>query len=316
MRRFTLNLADNPRGQDPRIGFFKAVTTAYPDLGLSEDKSIIVMVMDSATIDEPNRAFVRIQKDATNSAVYYDFLYNRFNVNDYIKNPYWTASEVTVVQGLKNSEALVAYVANKAKLNFTASDIWLEISNITYTGGKKQPNFLFKAIDSSLWWRGWLNLWLHSGGDVDPDPPDPDPDPDPEPTDGYQIFPQLLVPFTITVDNETGKFGNWICPPYDQAIGRLLVLMPKPDDAQIVESPKGVILPSGNSEKLKAGAEYRILNLTNEDVDIATAYQQSIIRPMYTSTGFLPNNGYTRFICYNETTKAMYTLGLSWWMQS
>lgn len=99
MRRFTLNLADNPRGQDPRIGFFKAVTTAYPDLGLSEDKSIIVMVMDSATIDEPNRAFVRIQKDATNSAVYYDFLYNRFNVNDYIKNPYWTASEVTVVQG-------------------------------------------------------------------------------------------------------------------------------------------------------------------------------------------------------------------------
>ncbi|MFO5615129.1 hypothetical protein ACLBQC_31710, partial [Klebsiella pneumoniae] len=82
-----------------------------------------------------------------------------------------------------------------------------------------------------------------------------------------------------------------------------VVLIPKPDDAQIAESPKGVILPSGNSEKLKAGAEYRILNLTNEDVDIATAYQQSIIRPMYTSTGFLPNNGYTRCCCFYGTLK-------------
>lgn len=167
MRQFTLNLSDNPRGADPKTGLYAGINRLYSSLGLQANNSSIVKLISSATPTEPGRAFVRIQKGEDISDIY-DFYFTRFDITQYVKNPFWTASQITQAKAAKNSAGLIQLIANRANMNFRAADFWSDATAIDYTGGVVTPNFLFKALYNNIYFYGEVNLWLHNGQSPQP----------------------------------------------------------------------------------------------------------------------------------------------------
>lgn len=172
MRQISITLADNPLGASPLVGLYKAINTRYASLGLTQANSRVLRVQPAATQERPNQSVVFIQKGTSYDTIY-DFYYDRFNINEYVKNPYWTAEEVIKVKDMESSAEVLNEVAKKSKLNLTASDAWTSDTSIDYTGGIVGPNWLLKSTYNSIYFTGELVLWLHSGGNT----PGPDPEP-------------------------------------------------------------------------------------------------------------------------------------------
>ena len=195
MRRISISLDDNPIGADPLIGLYNGINAEHAELELTQENSVVILVKAAATRQRPLQTVVIIQKDNDYDKTY-EFYYDRYDVNEYIKNPYWTSEEEAIVRALDNSADLLVEIANKSGLNLTEKDVWINDTSIRYTGGTKTPNWLFKSIFNSIYFTGELVLWLHSGG------ADPDPDPDPDPEGSYEhIFEGKLSTY-IQPDQE------------------------------------------------------------------------------------------------------------------
>lgn len=279
MYQFTLKLEDNPRLQDPRIGFFKAINEAHPELGLDESKAIIKSIMNAASLERPNRAIVTIQKSKETPDDYYTFFYDRFNINKFIKNPYFTKEELNVVTQFTNSEELLNYIAVKANLNFNADEFFTNPSTIRYAGGSVYPNFYLESVIYSLWWTGSMVLWLHSGGDT-PDPVDPYDFP-------VQFFPELTVmpdaDGVVDLRNRKDILGKtvtiWNNPEYE-SYSEVMIRMP-----QFTSSDVGI----------KIGSEFRIAN--------ASTYQTTRLSQGEVDTNYYGLKGPQYYLdsgCYNK----------------
>ncbi|QBX32340.1 hypothetical protein [Pseudomonas phage PA1C] len=223
MRQISISLTDNPIGASPLVGLYKAINAKYSSLGLTQANSRVIRVQPAATKERPNQTVVFIQKGTSYDTIY-DFYYDRFNLNDFIENPYWTASEVEELQQMENSTEVLGEVARKSTLNLTKSDIWVNDTSIDYTGGQVGPNWLLKSIYNSLYFTGELVLWLHSGGDG--------PGPEPEPIDGFyeHIFEGSISNYI------TGTFGNpgyYVSLSVQQNGNRVYVLEPIPEGEKV-----------------------------------------------------------------------------------
>ncbi|AEH03605.1 hypothetical protein AVT69_gp180 [Pseudomonas phage PhiPA3] len=301
MRRITLKLADNPIGANPLVGLYKAITATYANLGLTQANSAVIKIQPAATLEEPNLTIVVVRKDNDPNKDY-EFFYNRFNINTYINNPYWTEAEVPVVQAINNSKELLAKIATKSTLNLTEKDVWVNIASIDYAGGTITPNWLMTCISNSVYFTGKLILWLHGGGG---------PGPDPEPGDGdySQMFPALFLKPVQTGVIETFITYTYPVPTYAEAIGRTLVYLPPPANNWTLDDDtdeNGVILPNtsnGNAATVKAGMEYRIANRNTATLRLRVDYNNDFLKEGPSMIRFVQLGPWqrTRAVCYENT---------------
>lgn len=160
MYRLTFTLADNARGSTPLVNLYRLISQQYASLGLTQANSRVVMLITHTDRLNPNRAYLQIAR-LSNPNTTYEFQFDRFNVNDLIRNPVWTAGELPPIVALPTSAALLNALATKLNLNLTPADFWVDASGIEYAGGTIRPNWILKSRFDSIFWCGELNLHLH-----------------------------------------------------------------------------------------------------------------------------------------------------------
>lgn len=156
-----LNLEDNEIGSNPEYGLYKSIGDTYPELELNSENSTIIKVIAAESREFRNRACATISRNAQPDETYVIF-FDRWDINEFISNPYFQQEELEEIQELSSSEALLEKIRNKSGLNFTPETHWVDKSSIDYTGGEVGPNFLLKTIYNSIYFKGEIVLWLHS----------------------------------------------------------------------------------------------------------------------------------------------------------
>lgn len=160
MKFIQLDLSKNPLGSDPVENFYRLLVEQYPDDNLTSQNSSIVSVYNYQDRYSETTARVTISENShpLNKHIYY---IKRFNLEEFIKNPFFSSVEIATVKAMNNSYDLLNYIADKLNVNITEHDVLIEHSYIDYTGGTTTPNWLMQTIESSLWFYGKINLWLH-----------------------------------------------------------------------------------------------------------------------------------------------------------
>lgn len=161
MKFFELPLAENTLGSDPIVHLYKAVTSTYPEDGITRDNSRILKIQPSATTTYPNLTYLRIQKGDDPQDVY-EYFYNRYNINDYLTNPIFTTAEAKQAAKLPNSAKLIDAISAKTQLNFRPNDFWTSINSLDYSGGTVGPNWFMQSVFDSVYWCGDMYVWLHT----------------------------------------------------------------------------------------------------------------------------------------------------------
>jgi hypothetical protein len=160
MYRLTVSLAANPRGSDPLTNLYALIKAQYPSLGLTRANSQVTKLQGFRNSLNPNRAYLRIVRNGQPNQ-FYEFTYDRFDIAQYLRNPFFTAAELTQIAAFTNDQQVLAFLATKANLNFTPEDFWVEGTSRTYAGGSTKPNWLVKTQYDSIFWLGEFNLHLH-----------------------------------------------------------------------------------------------------------------------------------------------------------
>lgn len=160
MKFVRLDLSKNPLGSNPVDNFFTVLQEQYPDDGITKDNANILSVYNYQDRYSETTARVEIAKNEA-PLVKYIYYVKRFNLEQFIKNPLFTSVEINTVRAIENSFDLLKYIADKLNINLTEHDIFIEHGYIDYSGGTITPNWLMQSIESSLWFYGKINLWLH-----------------------------------------------------------------------------------------------------------------------------------------------------------
>jgi hypothetical protein len=161
MNFFTLPLADNILGSDPVVHLYKALTAAFPELGLTRANSKIIKIQPAVTDRDPTRTYLLIQKGNSPQDVH-EFFYLRYDINHYLKNPIFDTAEALAAAQLQSSAKLVETIATKVNLNFRPSDFWTSISTLQFSGGTNPPNWHMRSVYNSVYWCGDMVVWLHT----------------------------------------------------------------------------------------------------------------------------------------------------------
>jgi len=161
MKTFELPIDVNKLGSDPLVHLYNALNSTYPADGLTSANSRILKIQPAATASNPNLTYLRIQK-GENEGDIYEYFYNRYNINDYLKNPIFTSSEAVRASKLPDSVKLVGMISTKVKLNFLGSDFWTSINSLDFSGGTVTPNWLMQSTYNSIYWCGSMYVWLHT----------------------------------------------------------------------------------------------------------------------------------------------------------
>lgn len=161
MKLFELPLEVNIVGSDPLTHLYNALTSRYPEYGLTRQNSKILKIQPSATTTYPNLTYLKIQKGVDPEDVY-EFFYNRYDINDLLTNPIFTTAEAKVAAALPNSVKLVNAISTKTNLNFKATDFWTSINSLDFCGGTDKPNWLMQSAYDSVYWCGSMYVWLHT----------------------------------------------------------------------------------------------------------------------------------------------------------
>jgi len=161
MKIFELPLSVNTLGSDPTLHLFKALDEAYPEYELTRENSKILKIQPAATSTYPNLTYLRIQKgDDPEDTL--EFFYNRYNINDYITNPMFTATEAAAAAKLPSSAKLVDAISAKLQLNMQPNDFWTSINSLDFSGGTDGPNWFMQSVYDSVYWCGSMYVWLHT----------------------------------------------------------------------------------------------------------------------------------------------------------
>lgn len=161
MKTFELPLNVNTLGSDPITHLYNALNAAFPADGLTRTNSRILKIQPSATPTFPNLTYLRIQKGSNEQDIF-EYYYNRYNINDYLTNPIFTAAEALQASRLSNSVKLVDAISAKVKLNFKGTDFWTSINSLDFSGGTTTPNWLMQSQYDSVYWCGSMYVWLHT----------------------------------------------------------------------------------------------------------------------------------------------------------
>lgn len=161
MNSFTLPLDKNTVGADSLALLYTAINAAYPTHKLTKANSKVIKIQPAESPLYPTRTYLRIQKGTDEQAIY-EYFYNRYNINDYLKNPVFTKTEAAAAAKLSNSEKLVALLATKTRQNFRSVDFWTDPVTLPLSGGKVPPNWYMESVSDSIYWCGELELWLHT----------------------------------------------------------------------------------------------------------------------------------------------------------
>lgn len=161
MNYFELPLAPNTIGSDPVTNLFIAINAAFPQHGLIQSQCKILKIQPAATDTYPNLTYLRIQMGPDEQNIF-EYFYNRYNINDYLKNPIFTEAEALQASKLPNSVKLVAAISAKTNQNFRAADFWTSINSLDFSGGRVTPNWYMQAIYDSVYWCGDMYVWLHT----------------------------------------------------------------------------------------------------------------------------------------------------------
>lgn len=161
-----LSLANNPKGSDPIDGFYSAINDQHPRLQLTRDNSKIVLTKSYADLQYSNRTITIIKEHAVPYKEHV-FIYLRFDVTEWLDNPFFTALETINIIDSESSATLLEVVATRLNLNLRAEGFWVESTHMDFTGGEVTPNFLLTATNDNLWFMGSKILWIHNG-ETDP----------------------------------------------------------------------------------------------------------------------------------------------------
>lgn len=159
MLRIELDLADNPIGADPKVGLYKAINRKYASYELSLTNSKIIDLRSYSRSTDPRLTRVVIQHNTTFE--YYEFYYSRFDLNEYISNPFWTPSDQSALSKLKNSLDLVKMIGSKVGLNLNDDTHWVDQHSLNLAGGSVTPNFSLRSLYNSVYFVGDQVVWLY-----------------------------------------------------------------------------------------------------------------------------------------------------------
>lgn len=162
MRNISIKLEDNPISGDAITGLYTAINTSYPELNLTKENSTIIDIRSAIYKSEPNRTRLFIKKNDVPD-LYFEFFYNRFNVNDLFTNPYFEGNEISTIQSIETSVELLEYIKEKSSINLSEKDFWVDKAGIDYSGGEITPNWILRSMDNSPYFTGTITLWLHNG---------------------------------------------------------------------------------------------------------------------------------------------------------
>ena len=154
-----LDLKDNPIGADPKVGLYKAVNRKYASYKLTAANSKVIDLRSYSRSTDPRLTRVVIQHNTTFE--YYEFYYSRFDLNEYIRNPFWTPSDRSALSKLKNSLDLIKLIGRKTGLNLNDNTHWTDLNEIKLAGGSVTPNFSLRSLYNSVYFVGDQILWLH-----------------------------------------------------------------------------------------------------------------------------------------------------------
>lgn len=162
MNVYTLPTDSYPLQLPSREAFYQLVNTHYPELGLTIENSQILHLQAYPRFGQPGRtrAVVVHNNDRHTEYVFY---YQRLRISDYVRNPFFEASELEHVQGLPTDTQLLAYIAEKLGITLYPEDFEVDERFINYAGGLKTPNWRLKARHNSPVWYGEVVVHLHDG---------------------------------------------------------------------------------------------------------------------------------------------------------
>lgn len=154
-----LDLKDNPIGADPKVGLYKAINRKYASYELTTANSKVVDLRSYNRSTDPRLTRVVIQHNTTFE--YYEFYYSRFDLKEYISNPFWSPSDQSALSKLKNSLDLITMISSKTGLNLNEDTHWVDRSELKLAGGSVTPNFSLRSLYDSVYFVGDQILWLY-----------------------------------------------------------------------------------------------------------------------------------------------------------
>lgn len=158
MRILKLNISDLTQGKDPVIIFYNQLNSQFNDLGLTVSNSYISKVCGFYSAEFPNRAFVTVS--LRDSDVKYDFIYDRFNIENLIRDRGdLDSSERLEVLVENESEKIIEILSEKHNINYLPEDFWVDFGFIEFADSEKE-RFILEATFDSLWFTGKVNLDL------------------------------------------------------------------------------------------------------------------------------------------------------------
>lgn len=157
MRLLTLDLADNPLGADPTVGFFKALKLLEPTLNKTNVKIKTVQSFESS--DYPNRTIVTLSS-LTDNLLEYQFIYDRFDIEKLLEGFKFTTAEKTSIKNAHSSTKLVNVVATRKALNLKPVEFWTHPNYLELAGGSSGDNFILEPAYDNLWFTGKCILSL------------------------------------------------------------------------------------------------------------------------------------------------------------
>lgn len=159
MLMIELDLKDNPIGADPKVGLYKAINRKYASYKLTTANSKVIDLRSYSRSTDPRLTRVVIQHNTTFE--YYEFYYSRFDLNEYIRNPFWNPSDRSALSKLKNSLDLITMISRKTGLNLNEDTHWVDRNGLELVGGSVTPNFSLRSLYNSVYFVGDQILWLY-----------------------------------------------------------------------------------------------------------------------------------------------------------
>lgn len=152
-RRIQISYDDFPVGGDnPQVAIWAAINRSYPELDLTIENSTVHSLVPAEDRYHPNQAQVVIQKGTADNR--YVFFYDRFDLSAQLHGIVFTPVEQAKMQAFTRDDDFFVFLSEKTGKPYHTDDVWTDGNFIRYTGGDNHPNFLVKALDRSVFYRG------------------------------------------------------------------------------------------------------------------------------------------------------------------
>lgn len=152
-RRIEIRYNDFPAaGDNPEVAIYAAILRSYPELDLTVENSTIYSIVPAEDRLHPFQAQVVVQKGGADNR--FTFFYNRFDLGEQLKGIVFSPADQTKMKAFTRDADFFVFLTAKTGKPYHERDVWTDGNYIRYTGGYNHPNFLIKALDASIFYRG------------------------------------------------------------------------------------------------------------------------------------------------------------------